>query len=382
MKKTGRYRVIKYEDNEGLVQLEISHIRGVDGGNIGCRLLSQNPTGDSAFNDLIVNVPARSVQLLHQSGESGDVNRAADGERLRLRHGQPTTLTCRVKVTETDFQPKITVTLGGKDATSRFTPNVTRHRLARTGDGGAVATSDRMEDGIEEQDTGVDVGLLKFKDWRIDYEMKIDANNVSTMDGQNWTCTAVMPHFAALSTSVLIQVAYKPQLTCDALWSGRLGQVNYNVTCFGRMNPPPRQVIWSWGLTSDGDRVEIYNGGVSKHEFAEVYKATQVEETPGHHELRLSIAELQLRDFRSYTLEVTNEIGTTSKTFELRQVFTTTDKRPSTMRAVVSDGKHFDSVYQQPAAGRATRHLANAVELAAVVMVILLGVCLSGTGRL
>jgi len=58
-------------------------------------------------------------------------------------------------------------------------------------------------------------------------------------------------------------------LSCDAEWSGRLGQIDYEILCTGRMNPEPLQVIWKWNSATDGE-TEIYNEVINNIGLAEV----------------------------------------------------------------------------------------------------------------
>ena len=61
----------------------------------------------------------------------------------------------------------------------------------------------------------------------------------------------------------------KPHLSCDAEWSGRLGQIDYEILCSGRMNPEPLQVIWKWNSATHGE-TEIYNEVINNAGLAEV----------------------------------------------------------------------------------------------------------------
>ena len=64
-------------------------------------------------------------------------------------------------------------------------------------------------------------------------------------------------------------VADKPDLSCEAQWSGRLGQTDYEILCTGRMNPEPLQVVWRWSSATDGD-IEIHNEVINNDDLAEV----------------------------------------------------------------------------------------------------------------
>jgi len=64
-------------------------------------------------------------------------------------------------------------------------------------------------------------------------------------------------------------IADKPELSCQAEWSGRLGQTDYEILCSGRMNPRPLQVVWTWNSPTDGE-TEIYNGLIDNEDLAEV----------------------------------------------------------------------------------------------------------------
>jgi len=64
-------------------------------------------------------------------------------------------------------------------------------------------------------------------------------------------------------------MADKPELSCEAEWSGRLGQRDYEILCTAHMNPEPLQVVWQWHVPLHGD-VEILNDVVSHQHLAEV----------------------------------------------------------------------------------------------------------------
>jgi len=58
-------------------------------------------------------------------------------------------------------------------------------------------------------------------------------------------------------------------LTCEAEWSARLGQTDYEILCSGHMNPEPLQVVWKWN-SAIGAETEIYNGVINNADLAEV----------------------------------------------------------------------------------------------------------------
>jgi len=62
----------------------------------------------------------------------------------------------------------------------------------------------------------------------------------------------------------------KPHLTCEAEWSGSLGQMDYEILCMGHMNPEPRQVVWRWNAPTGGSEIEISNEVINNAELAEV----------------------------------------------------------------------------------------------------------------
>jgi len=62
----------------------------------------------------------------------------------------------------------------------------------------------------------------------------------------------------------------KPELNCMAEWSGQLGQTDYEITCSGRMNPEPLQVVWKWNLASTDRQIEIFNEVINHNDLAEV----------------------------------------------------------------------------------------------------------------
>lgn len=61
----------------------------------------------------------------------------------------------------------------------------------------------------------------------------------------------------------------KPELSCEAEWSGRLAQTDYEIVCTGHMNPEPLQVVWQWNSPSDG-HTEIHNEHINHNHLTEV----------------------------------------------------------------------------------------------------------------
>ena len=76
------------------------------------------------FYLFLTSVPPRRVEILYQS-HGGDTYRASESEVVRLPHGVITTVTCRVKIDDTDLEPDVIVTSDGLDMTSHFTENST-----------------------------------------------------------------------------------------------------------------------------------------------------------------------------------------------------------------------------------------------------------------
>jgi hypothetical protein len=111
-----------------------------------------------------------------------------------LPQGVLTTLTCRVTVTDTDFEPDVVVTSDGHDVTSRFTRNTT-----------TVADDARTSAAMAQS-------LAWFPDRMYDYQLQVDptGNDVASLvHGKNLTCLASLRHFPPIKASVRLEVACK-----------------------------------------------------------------------------------------------------------------------------------------------------------------------------
>lgn len=278
---SGRYHVTDWKDS-GYVELQISHIRGVDAGNIGCKL----PPTKKSFIDVIVDVPPSSVELRYQAAD-GAWYSASDGDRVQVTGN----VSCNVTVIGSSFKPEVIISIGEVEVTSRF----------------------RRKWFVKEHD---DNGFVKMV-YSTEYVTSLSDIEAAS-GGKNLSCVAKTEQHDPKRTSVIIDMAQKPKLTCLKFWHGSLGQRNLTLSCQGRMDPGPERVIW----TAGNQQVASYYGSrsIGQHTSPSGRYLTSVATLDsGHLEFRLTIFEVRREDFTEYALDVANEAGQSSETVQLSE---------------------------------------------------------------
>lgn len=284
-RQTGRYHVTDWRDS-GYVELQISHIRGEDAGNIGCKL----PPAKKSFIDVIVDVPPSSVELRYQAAD-GAWYLASDGDRVQVTGN----MSCNVTVVGSNFKPEVTISIGDIDVTSRF----------------------RRKWFVKEDD---DNGFVKMV-YSAEYVTSLSDVEAAS-GGKNLSCVAKTEQHDPKRTSVIIDMAQKPKLICVKFWHGSLGQKNLTLSCQGRMDPGPERVIW----TAGNQQVASYYGSNSIGEHTSPsgrYLTSVATLDSGHLEFRLTIFEVRREDFTEYALEVANEAGLATDKIQLSEISAT-----------------------------------------------------------